>query len=75
MKIVCNNKIFMDNIANYSSTSHRRVDLTAKIANGVDVVDAPPPVRRLQALQIRCHPPEPVGVREFSARRNINPAG
>ncbi len=34
--IVGNNKIFSDNIANYSATPHRRVDLTAKIANTVD---------------------------------------
>ncbi|USS46698.1 mechanosensitive ion channel family protein [Burkholderia glumae] len=38
--IVGNNKIFSDNIANYSATPHRRVDLTAKIAHGVDAAEA-----------------------------------
>nr|AAK49791.1 YggB [Burkholderia pseudomallei] len=44
--LVGNNKIFSDNIANYSATPTRRVDLTAKIANGVDAADA---IKRLKA--------------------------
>lgn len=40
VNIVGNNKIFSDTISNYSATPVRRVELTAKIANGVDPVDA-----------------------------------
>jgi small conductance mechanosensitive channel len=38
--IIGNNKIFSDTIWNFSLLPHRRVELTAKIANGVDVLDA-----------------------------------
>lgn len=38
--IVGNNKIFSDTIWNYSLLPTRRVELTAKIANGVDPLDA-----------------------------------
>ena len=38
--VVGNNKIFSDNIINYSANAYRRVDLTALLANGVDVDDA-----------------------------------
>jgi len=37
---VGNNKIFSDTISNYSALPVRRVELTAKIANGVDPTDA-----------------------------------
>jgi len=38
--VVGNNKIFSDNIINYSANAYRRVDLTALLATGVDVDDA-----------------------------------
>lgn len=38
--IIGNNKIFSDTISNYSVQPYRRVELTAKIANGVDPLDA-----------------------------------
>ncbi len=38
--LVPNNKIFSDNIANYSAMPQRRVDLTAQIPNNVNVDDA-----------------------------------
>ena len=38
--VVGNNKIFSDNIINYSANAYRRVDLPALLANGVDVDDA-----------------------------------
>jgi small conductance mechanosensitive channel len=38
--IIGNNKIFSDTISNYSVQPYRRVELTAKIANGVDPIDA-----------------------------------
>ncbi|MGF6759293.1 mechanosensitive ion channel family protein [Paraburkholderia sp. GAS42] len=44
--IIGNNKIFSDTISNYSALPVRRVELTAKIANGVDPIDA---IGRLKA--------------------------
>jgi small conductance mechanosensitive channel len=44
--IVGNNKIFSDTISNFSLLPNRRVELTAKIANGVDPLDA---IARLKA--------------------------
>jgi small conductance mechanosensitive channel len=44
--IVGNNKIFSDTISNYSLLPYRRVELTAKIANGVNPLDA---ISRLKA--------------------------
>ena len=38
--VIGNNKIFSDNIINYSANAYRRVDLTALLAAGVDVDDA-----------------------------------
>ena len=37
---VGNNRIFGDNIANYQANPHRRVDLTAQLAHGVDPLGA-----------------------------------
>ncbi len=48
--IVGNNKIFSDTIVNYSVLPVRRVELTAKIANGVDPADA---IARLKAAVAR----------------------
>ncbi|QIX16732.1 mechanosensitive ion channel family protein [Burkholderia multivorans] len=66
--IVGNNKIFSDNIANYSATPYRRVDLTAKIANGVDAVEA---INRLKAAvqkipNVLTDPAPDVGVLQFT---------
>ena len=44
--IVGNNTVFSGSIQNFSSLSHRRVDCVAKVANGVDVLDA---IARLKA--------------------------
>jgi small conductance mechanosensitive channel len=38
--IVGNNKVFSDNIQNFSALAYRRVDCTAKVANSVNVQDA-----------------------------------
>jgi small conductance mechanosensitive channel len=43
--LVGNNSIFSDTIQNFSSNPHRRVDLKAQLAHGVDVHDA---IRRLK---------------------------
>lgn len=46
LTIVGNNKVFGDNIQNFSALPYRRVDCSAKIANGVDPADA---IARLKA--------------------------
>jgi small conductance mechanosensitive channel len=46
MTIIGNNKIFADNIQNFSSNSYRRVDLVAQIHHSVDPNDA---IHRLKA--------------------------
>ena len=38
--VVGNNKVFSDNIQNFSTQAFRRVDCLAKVANGVDAQDA-----------------------------------
>ncbi|HEY3596000.1 MAG TPA: mechanosensitive ion channel family protein [Paraburkholderia sp.] len=48
--IIGNNKIFADTISNYSALPLRRVELTAKIANGVDPIDA---ANRLRAAVVK----------------------
>ena len=40
MTVVGNNKVFGDNIQNFSAEPFRRVDCVAKVANSVDVMDA-----------------------------------
>ncbi|MBV8260260.1 MAG: mechanosensitive ion channel family protein [Paraburkholderia sp.] len=68
VNIVGNNKIFADTISNYSATPLRRVELTAKIANGVDPVDA---TRRLRAAiakipNVSQEPPPDVEILSFT---------
>lgn len=46
MTAVGNNKIFSDNIQNFSANPHRRVDRTAQLAHGVDANDA---IQRLKS--------------------------
>jgi small conductance mechanosensitive channel len=48
--IIGNNKIFSDTISNFSALPVRRVELTAKIANGVDPTDA---INRLRAALVQ----------------------
>lgn len=40
LTVVGNNKVFSDNIQNFSAEPFRRVDCVAKVANGVDVQEA-----------------------------------
>ncbi|MCQ9374889.1 mechanosensitive ion channel family protein [Methyloversatilis sp. XJ19-13] len=40
LTVVGNNKVFSDNIQNYSAEPYRRVDCVAKVANSVNVQDA-----------------------------------
>ena len=50
MTIVGNNKVFGDSIQNYSTLPVRRVDCAAKVANGVDPLDA---IARLKAAIVQ----------------------
>lgn len=64
-----NNKIFSDNIVNYSHNAVRRVDLKAQIANGVDPKDA---IARLSARiaqipNVAKDPAPSVEILEFNA--------
>jgi small conductance mechanosensitive channel len=66
--IVGNNKIFSDTISNYSALPVRRVELTAKIANGVDPIDA---ANRLRAAVVKIpnvaeSPPPDIEVLSFT---------
>ncbi len=40
LTVVGNNKVFSDNVQNFSAEPYRRVDCVAKVANSVDVMDA-----------------------------------
>jgi small conductance mechanosensitive channel len=67
--IVGNNKLFADNIVNYSHNPYRRVDLKAQIANGVDPRDA---ITRLsyrvrQVPNVLGEPAPSVQILEFNA--------
>ena len=66
---VGNNKLFADNIVNFSSNSFRRVDLTAQLAHGVDPLDA---IARLkprlgQIPNVVASPAPDVEILEFNA--------
>jgi small conductance mechanosensitive channel len=66
--LVGNNKIFSDNISNYSATPYRRVDLTVKLAAGVDALGA---IERLKTAVQRIpnvlpDPAPDIGVLQFA---------
>jgi small conductance mechanosensitive channel len=66
--LIGNNKIFADTIQNFSTNPHRRVDLRAQLAHGVDVQDA---VRRLKEAvakipNVMASPAPDVEVLEFT---------
>lgn len=68
LNIVSNNKIFSDNIQNYSANPYRRVELVAQLAQSVDPADA---IRRLkEALpkipNVLTDPAPDVEILEFS---------
>jgi small conductance mechanosensitive channel len=66
---VGNNRILADNIVNYQANRHRRVDLTAQLAHGVDPLDA----MKILALHVSripnvmTAPPPDVGILEFNS--------
>ncbi|KAF1056182.1 MAG: Small-conductance mechanosensitive channel [Burkholderia gladioli] len=66
--IVGNNKIFSDTISNYSATTHRRVDLTARIANGVDAREAIDKLRAaiLKIPNVMTAPAPDLGILQFT---------
>jgi small conductance mechanosensitive channel len=66
--IVSNNKVFSDNIQNFSQEPFRRVDCVAKVANSVDVNDA---IARLRAAvaaipNVRTEPAPDVEILQFT---------
>lgn len=66
--IVGNNKIFADNIQNFSALPYRRVDCVAKIANGVSPTDA---IARLQPAiaaiaNVKADPAPTIDILEFT---------
>ncbi|MDX2167192.1 MAG: mechanosensitive ion channel family protein [Deltaproteobacteria bacterium] len=67
--IVGNNKIFADNIQNFSANAYRRVDLTAQLAHGVDALAAMALLKpRLAAIANVLPTPAPdVEILEFTA--------
>lgn len=67
--VVGNNKIFSDNIVNYSSNPFRSVDLRAQLAHGVDVTDAMGRLKQaVRAIPHVITDPEPVvEIFEFNA--------
>jgi small conductance mechanosensitive channel len=63
-----NNKVFSDAIHNYSTLGNRRVDMTAKIANGVDVHDAIERIRKAVAAvpNVMTTPAPNVAIQQFT---------
>jgi small conductance mechanosensitive channel len=66
--IVGNNKVFSDNIQNFSVNPHRRVDLTATISNAVDhrIAIALLKERLASVRNVLASPPPDVDVLEFT---------
>lgn len=70
---VGNNKIFSDNIVNYTQNTFRRVDLTAQLAHGVNTLDA---IARLKAElakipNVVANPAPDVEILEFNAAGTV----
>lgn len=65
-----NNKLFADNIVNYSHNPFRRVDLSAQIAGGVDPKEAIERLRRAatSVANVRTEPAPVVEIQEFNPR-------
>ncbi len=68
LTVIGNNRIFSDNIQNFSALPYRRVDCTAKIANGVDPLDAIARLRSaVQAIpNVLAEPAPTVDLLQFS---------
>src|SRR5262249_39107961 len=66
--IVGNNKLFGDNIVNYTHNEYRRVDLKAQIAHAVDPLDAIKQIKDRVAKipNVRSDPAPSVDVLEFN---------
>ena len=66
--IVGNNKIFSDNIQNFSAQPHRRVDCVAKVANSVDPKDAIARLRPVIAAipNVQASPAPDIEILEFT---------
>jgi len=67
--VVANNKLFSDNIINYTSNPYRRVDLSAQLAHSVDALAAISllKARLAQIPNIQASPAPDVEILEFNA--------
>ena len=68
LTVVGNNKVFADNIQNFSAEPFRRVDCVAKVANSVDVQDAIARLRPAIAAipNVRTEPAPDIEILEFT---------
>ncbi|MDM7948486.1 mechanosensitive ion channel family protein [Hydrogenophaga sp.] len=68
LTVVGNNKVFGDNIQNFSAEPFRRVDCVAKVANSVDVQDAMARLRPAIAAipNVRTDPAPDIEILEFT---------
>jgi small conductance mechanosensitive channel len=69
LTVVGNNKVFGDNIQNFSAEPFRRVDCVAKVANSVDVMDAISRLRPAIAAipNVMTSPAPDIEILEFTA--------
>ena len=68
LTMVGNNKVFADNIQNFSTEPFRRVDCVAKVANSVDVMDAIARLRPVIAAipNVKASPAPDIEILEFT---------
>lgn len=68
MTVVGNNKVFSDNVQNFSAEPFRRVDCVAKVANSVDVLDAIARLRPVIAAipNVKDNPAPDIEILEFT---------
>jgi small conductance mechanosensitive channel len=68
LTVVGNNKVFADNIQNFSAEPFRRVDCVAKVANSVDVQDAMARLRPAIAAipNVKTEPAPDIEILEFT---------
>jgi small conductance mechanosensitive channel len=68
LTVVGNNKVFADNVQNFSAEPYRRVDCVAKVANSVDVMDAMARLRPVIAAipNVKAEPAPDVEILQFT---------
>ena len=68
LTVVGNNKVFADNVQNFSAEPFRRVDCVAKVANSVDVMDAMARLRPVIAAipNVKASPAPDIEILQFT---------